>query len=268
MWHTIPVVAVVAAVVVGVVAVAMLAAQDDKAPPATGPAAAPADGAAWQPGQPYVVRKARGPITIDDKPHPEQWKHAMAIKGFVVPITHQPAKSETEARMLYDDQNLYIYVFARDQDLRAKLTKRTDPLWNEDVVELFLKPSAKPPYYEFEVNPIGTVMALAIPDRAKKGTLEEMSQWETGIQSAVRVAGTVNNSDDVDDFYVVLLAIPFKNLQFIGGKAPPSGEAWKFSFCRYDYSKFYGKIPEESASAPLTTDSFHRYEDYSTLKFE
>ena len=240
------------------------------------PAAAPSDqpttrpapavgGDLWKTGEVYLVRRAAGEITIDAKPHPEQWAGAMVIKDFKIPVTLKPVRAETQARMLWDDQCLYAEFLARDKDLLAKYTKRDDPLWNEDVVEMFLKPSAKPPYYEFEVNPLGTVMALEIPDRDKKGTLAEMSQWETGIRSAVQVGGTINESKDRDDFYRVIMAIPWKNLKVVGGKPPAEGELWKFTICRYDYSK--DLQPEEQTSAPLTDQSFHHHEDYSTLKF-
>jgi hypothetical protein len=219
-------------------------------------------------GQPYLVRKAAGAITIDDKPHPEQWANAQVIKDFKIPKSHKPARSQTAAMMLWDDKNLYVQAVAADIDLRAKYKSRTDPLWEEDVVELFLKPYAdKSGYYELEVNPIGTVMALQIDSRSDKKSLKERSAWETGIQSAVQAVGTINDPSDNDQYYRVIMAIPWKNLAHIGNKPPTSGETWKFAFCRYDYSKAHPKA-EESSNAPLTMDSFHRYEDYCTMKFE
>ena len=221
----------------------------------------------WNPRRPYVVHRATGAVTIDRRPHPEQWKKAMVIRGFRIPKTHRPARSRSEAMMLWDDRNLYVQIVARDADLRGKFKRRTDPLWEEDVVELFLKPRKdRGAYYEFEVNPIGTVMALRIDDRRDGKSLKERSAWETGIVSAVQVAGTVNDPADTDRFYRVILAIPWKRLSHVGGKAPRAGETWTFSFCRYDYARQYKKA-EESASAALTTDSFHQYEDYSTLRF-
>ncbi|MBM4034188.1 MAG: hypothetical protein FJ291_20750 [Planctomycetes bacterium] len=62
------------------------------------------------------------------------------------------------------------------------------------------------------------------------------------------------------------MAIPWKNLAHVSGQPPRAGDAWKFTFARYDYSKLYRKA-EESNSAPMTTDDWHRCEQYSTLRF-
>lgn len=222
---------------------------------------------AWKPDQPYVVRRAAGPITVDQTPHPEEWKNAVVIRGFFLAKTTTPAASKTEAMLLWDDQHLYVQAVATDANLRGKLKERTDPLWEEDVVELFLKPyDDRPGYYEFEVNPIGTVMALKIDERKDRKSLKDRSAWETGIVSAVQAVGTANDSSDADQFYRVILAIPWKNLSHIGGKPPKAGETWKFTFCRCDYSSG-SKKAEESNSAPMTTDDWHRYEQYSTLRF-
>ena len=224
----------------------------------------------WRTGEPYVVHRAAGPITIDQTPHPEQWKNTMAVRGFNLAKTTRPAQSRTEAMLLWDDQNLYVQAVAVDADLRGRFKQRTDPLWEEDVVELFLKPSDSlrigSGYYEFEINPIGTVMALKIDDRKDRKSLKERSAWETGIVSAVQAAGTVNDSSDSDQFYRVILAVPWKNLSHIRGKAPKVGDTWKFTFCRCDHGKQYKKA-EESNSAPMTTDDWHRFEQYSTLRF-
>jgi len=62
------------------------------------------------------------------------------------------------------------------------------------------------------------------------------------------------------------MAIPWKNLAHVSGQPPRAGDVWKFTFARYDYSKLYRKA-EESNSAPMTTDDWHRYEQYTTLRF-
>ena len=56
-----------------------------------------------EPGKPYIVHRAHGPITIDQVPHPAQWQNAMVIRDFKVAGTRRPAQSKTEAMMLWDD---------------------------------------------------------------------------------------------------------------------------------------------------------------------
>jgi hypothetical protein len=235
---------------------------------ATGPEAA-STGPATRPvsTQPYLVHRAEGKITIDGADHPEQWKTAQVLGDFRIPGSLDDARSRTSAQLLWDDQCLYLRITAEDQDLRGTFTARTDPLYQEDVVEFFFKPYAdKGYYYEFEVNPINTVMALQIADRRRQ-TLEERSRWETGIRSAVEVGGTINQPEDRDRLYRVVMAIPFKNLKLMEGKAPVPGDRWRFALCRYDYSAYLRRSPELSSCAPLSRPDFHMYEEYLTLVF-
>jgi len=256
---------------------------EDEAP-ASGPATRPASGPAttravrpppprlvptvrWEPGTAYLCRRAQGAITIDRTDHRRQWQHAVLLDHFKEPRTLRRAMSRTEARLLWDDRCLYIKVFAHDTDLRAKYTRRTDPLWEDDVVEMFFKPYiAKPSYYQFQITPINTVGAYEVPRRDPRPSRERMSAWPHGIQSAVYAYGTVNDPKTRDGYYRAVMAIPWKNLRLIGGKPPKPGDTWRFSICRYDYWD-YPTSPEEYTSAPLKTNDFHRYEDYSVLKF-
>jgi len=240
--------------------------------PATAPAATrpvvPAD--VWAVGRPYACRRAKGKITIDDKDHPEQWAHAMVIKDFKVPASNAPARAQTVARMLWDDENLYLHAVAYDTDLRATLKGPTGWLWTEDVVELFLKPPNPPDgkggYYEFEVSPINSMIDLQIPI-GRHTTFEYRVRWRSGARTAVKVKGTVENSKDTDEYYRVLMAIPWKNMEFIAGKPPREGDVWKFNIPRCDLSKGLPRNRELSACVPLPKPDFHMHELYPQIRF-
>ena len=60
--------------------------------------------------------------------------------------------------------------------------------------------------------------------------------------------------------------IPWTAFALTGAKPKP-GDSWLFAICRYDYGP-QGTEPVQMSSAPLTQLSFHRYEDYGTLRFE
>ncbi|KPK49311.1 MAG: hypothetical protein AMK72_04850 [Planctomycetes bacterium SM23_25] len=237
--------------------------------PAAGGPLAVASENVWNRQGPYPCRRATGPIAIDQKQHAEQWAHAAVITDWIVPVTGKQASDQTQMRMLWDDECLYVYYVAYDRDLRGTFTKRDDPIYQEDVVELFLKPYAdKPFYYEFEVNPIGTVMALEIPGVKEKAglSLTDMSQWETGIRCAVKAAGTVNKPGDGDEYFQVVMAIPWKKMRHIGS-APKAGEVWRFNGARCNRSAGLPKEREFSAGAFLSRIDFHPTADYASLRF-
>jgi hypothetical protein len=218
----------------------------------------------WATG--YTVRRAGGAITIDEKDHPQEWADAAVLDDFRVPVTDAKPKAPTTVRMLWDDQNLYVRFDTADRDIRSTFTKRTDPLYEQDVVELFLKPLAdKGNYYEFEISPKNVVMGLMIAVEHGEGTLEEKSQWEMGIKSAVALDGTLNDSSDTDKSWRVVMSIPWKNLSYVQGQPPKPGEKWAFLACRGDVNEKGGN--ELSSSSHLPKVTFHMHAAYLPLVF-
>lgn len=230
-------------------------------------------GPEWAPGQPYVVHRASGEITMDAKPHPEQWARAMVIKDFRIPVSGELAGEQTQMRMLYDDKCLYVHFIAHDRDLRGTFKGKTDPIWSEDAVEVFLQPDLKgASYYEFEVNPINGLLALAIAD-GKKGTLAERADWTHHVRSSARVLGTVNKPEDRDQRFVAILAIPFADLEFAAHRTPKAGEVWRFIGARCNQGAQFperadGRAGQElSACVPLPKVDFHLSPAYPSMKF-
>jgi hypothetical protein len=154
----------------------------------------------------------------------------------------------------------------KDSELRSFGTKRNDHLWNGDVFELFLKPSdERPEYYEFQANPLGVILEAAFPKRGHDfGGFEKAPAL--GHEAAVSVRGTLDQPGDVDEGWSVEGRIPWLAFAPSNGKPRP-GARWWFAICRYDYGA-KGREPVTMSSAPLTKSSFHRYEDYGTLRFE
>lgn len=220
----------------------------------------------WDGTSPYLCRRAAGPITIDGKDHPGEWAHAMAIRGFFVPISRKTPQSRTAAWMLWDDRNLYLKAVAYDVDLIATLKGRTARLWVEDAVELFLVPPGGKGYYEFEVSPAGALLDLEIP-LGRHTRFETRAAWESGAPTAAGVKGTVNESKDDDESFRLVMAIPWKSLSFAGGSPPKPGATWKFIVARCDLSKRYGGKQELSTCVPLPTIDFHPRPQYPTIVF-
>lgn len=214
----------------------------------------------------YECRRATGKITLDGKLSEEAWENAVPIKGFSVFWEKRKARTATVARMLWDDRNLYFSAEMQDEDLFALEKKANGMTWEDDVFELFFKPSAdKPAYYEFQVNALGTHLELFLPSRGAGGYRRFASAPPLGMESAVRLDGTLNRHDDRDRGWTVEGRIPWKAFKATGG-GPDAGERWKFALCRYDYSVTLEQ-PDLSSSSPLSRMDFHRYEDYADLVF-
>jgi hypothetical protein len=221
--------------------------------------------------EPPVTRKAEcrwatGPIHLNGVLDEIAWDNARPVKDFAVFWQKRKPATSTTARLLWDRKYFYFCADMQDQDLFALTKERNGMTWEDDVFELFLKPSAaKLPYYEFQVNALNTPMELYLPSRGAGGYRRFAALSRLGLESAVKLRGTLNKYDDRDKGWVVEGRIPWTAFKATGGRPKP-GETWKFALCRYDYSATLPQ-PELSSSAPLTRSDFHRYEDYGELTF-
>jgi hypothetical protein len=211
-------------------------------------------------------RRARNRIKIDGILDEIAWEKAQVLQDFSAFWDKRKAKSATKARLLWDDQYLYFCAEMEDVDLYADVKERNGMTWTNDVFELFFKPSEdKLAYYEFQVNAANTPLELFFPSRGAGGYQRFAPLTNLGMESEVRLDGTLNNWTDKDKGWTVEGRIPWKAFEATGGR-PKAGTKWRFALCRYDYSSAYDR-PDLSSTAPLTQSDFHRYEDYGTLTF-
>jgi hypothetical protein len=214
-----------------------------------------------------VCRRAQTPPVLDGKLDDPCWQRAAVIDHFASFWTEPKApRPGTTAYLVWDDDALYYAARMTDLELRSFGTKRNDHLWNGDVFELFFKPSrGRPEYYEFQANPRGVVFEVPFPKRGHDfGGFDKVAPL--GSKAVVVLNGTLDQPGDRDEAWTVEGRIPWSAFTPTGGKPQP-GDEWQFALCRYDYGP-QGTQPVTMSSAPLTKPSFHRYEDYGTLRFE
>jgi hypothetical protein len=218
-----------------------------------------------------VVRKAEcrwaaGPIRVNGVIDDVAWDSAQELRDFAVFWDRRKPRTSTAARLLWDRNYLYFCAEMEDADLYATVTEHNGMTWTNDVFELFFKPSDKKlAYYEFQVNAANTRLELFFPSRGAGGYARFAPLTKLGMESAVKLRGTLNNWEDRDKGWTVEGRIPWTAFKPTGGRPKP-GEKWRFALCRYDYSVTLDR-PELSSTAPLTESDFHRYEDYGELTF-
>lgn len=225
-----------------------------------------------EPPATFECRWAAQPPVIDGKLDDEAWKAAQLIDRFALPWLqdkNRPARTATRARLLWDREFLYFSADLDDADLFADVTQHDGQTWDNDVFEMFFKPSTdRPAYYEFQVNAAGTKFDILIPNREPGFFEKSLAADEFHIDSQVRLRGTLNKRDDQDEGWTVEGKLPWTDFTKTGGR-PKVDDQWRFALCRYDYSKAF-EGPELSTSAPLkskTQADFHLTQDYAPLKF-
>ncbi len=212
-----------------------------------------------------VCRWASKPPVLDGKLDDPCWQQAKVIDHFAAYWNKTP-RSGTRAYLVWDDEAIYYAGTMTDAEVRAFGTHRNDTLWDGDVFELFLKPSAeRPEYFEFQGNPRGFVFEMAFSKRGQHP--EPYSKGPVlGTKAVAVVDGTLDHPGDKDKGWTIEGRIPWTAFELTGARPKP-GDSWLFAICRYDYGP-QGTEPVQMSSAPLTQLSFHHYEDYGTLRFE
>lgn len=163
----------------------------------------------------YVAYRAAGEIKIDGIMDEPSWKKApetelfMDISGEGFP---KPCYS-TRAKMLWDDDYLYVSATLEEPNVWANLTQRDTVIYYDPDFEIFIDPTGDAHnYYELEFNAANVIfdLCLEMPYRAPRRNFVQF-QWDCpGLQSAVRVNGTLNNNRDTDKGWDIEVAIPRK----------------------------------------------------------
>ena len=101
--------------------------------------------------------KSTGPptrITIDGKPDEKAWAAAHPVELIFPWEAQTGAKQKTTARLLWDDDFLYVTYECADTDIVAQYTERDDPTYKDDTVEIFInpKPTQTGIYFGLEMN--------------------------------------------------------------------------------------------------------------------
>jgi hypothetical protein len=138
-----------------------------------------------------------------------------------------------------------------------------DPLYDEDVVEVFLAPRTPSEYFEVEVSPAGTTFDARIdsPEGVRASMKVDRSWHCDGLVAAVRKTIESRRLMSID----TVMRIPFASL---GCRAPRNGETWHGNLFRIDRHPSEGD--EYSAWRPtmILPADFHITECFGRLLFQ
>lgn len=154
----------------------------------------------------------------------------------------------TRAKMLWDEDALYIAAEMQEPHLWAEYTKRDEIVFHQHDFEVFIDPDGDgAAYYELEVNVLATIFDLYLHRMYRQGGPADHGWDCDGLRTAIGVSGTVNDSSDVDTGWRVEWAIPWSCLRpppahagdstdaHRHGAAPHPGDAWRINFSRVEW---------------------------------
>jgi hypothetical protein len=179
----------------------------------------------------YEVKRATSRITIDGKIDEKVWESANRVELNFLWDSQTGAKQKTVARLLWDDNFLYVSYDCDDADITAQFLERDDPTYRDDAVEIFInpKPSQTGIYMGLEMNARAVLYDYLMYDSRYAFKRFNMQ----GVQVATFLRGTLNARGDEDHGWSLEVAIPWVNFEELS-KRPNPGEIWTANLNRWD----------------------------------
>lgn len=206
-------------------------------------------------------------VNVDGVLDEQAWQKAARVTPFVHHDTMKPARAGTEVRIWYDATALYLGWMCEDEDIQATFTQRDSRFWEEEVAEFFVTPTTLDRYFELQWNPLGGTFDAIItnelgPDGRSKQFKGDWSYTAATMTFAVKVDGSVQNSNDRDRRWTVEARIPFADLK-VG--TPKPGEVWRGNFYRFNRDR--GQEAELLSWSPTIFPGFHQPTRFGYLRF-
>jgi hypothetical protein len=127
---------------------------------------------AQEPPKQYAAHRAPAAIRIDGRLDDAAWQRApwtdnfVDIQGAKLPLP----RFRTRAKMLWDDEYLYVAAELEEPHVWATLTEHDSVIFRDNDFEVFLNPSGDARnYFEFEINALNTGWDLFLPKPYREG---------------------------------------------------------------------------------------------------
>jgi hypothetical protein len=186
------------------------------------------------------------------------WDDVSALTPFILADGSGPAKQQTDVRVCYDWQALYVRFDCDDRDIWGTYTQRDQPIYDQEVVEVFLAAGEADPvrYFEFEVSPNGVLLDAKIYNpTSQRADIELDLAW-----SCEGIRWQAERNDAANHWWAIL-SIPWAEVK-------PPGDLparWRANFYRIERPR--DAAPEFSCWSPTLTEpaDYHKPARFGTL---
>ena len=202
-------------------------------------------------------------ITVDGSLDEAGWRSAATVDPFEFSWWKEGKKEGTRAKLLWDNDFLYVSFVCEDAHIWAEHTKRDTPVYKDDCVEVFVSPDPDRlmEYYNVEMNAKGVSLDFLHPE----GPGSKVA-WDPEVQIATTIVGSLNDDNDLDRQWILEAAIPFKAFSDVAKNTPPhSGDEWRLNLHRLG-----GKTnPQFSQWSPSVSEEvlFHAPQFFGRVRF-
>ena len=189
------------------------------------------------------------------------WEDVPTLSPFILADGSGPATQQTVVRVCYDVQAFYVRYDCDDHDIWGTYTQRDEPIYDEEVVEIFFGPGEADlmRYFEFQMSPNGALLdAYVYNPTSQRPELELDVSWNCpGIRWQA-------GRNDAANHWWAMIVVPWTVV------APPGGlpRVWRANFYRIERPR--DAAPEFSCWSPTMTEpaDFHKPAYFGVLELK
>lgn len=221
----------------------------------------------------YVVRRTEAPPPLDADPAHPAWSIAD-----VAPVSYFHAQSSpshrpvTKARVLHDQNTLYLQFDVKDRYVRAVETEYQASVCQDSCVEFFVQPKPGKGYFNFEFNCRGTMLLMYIEDPTVVGDrLRRFCAVWPEHAKLVKIHSTVTGAiptEITEPFHWRLsVSVPVAVFEpYVGPVGPINGHPWRANFYKCADKSSH---PHWASWSPINGYlNFHQPQHFGSLTFE
>ncbi|KAB2660970.1 MAG: hypothetical protein DVB31_13075 [Verrucomicrobia bacterium] len=207
-----------------------------------------------QSGASYTAQRRIDTITVDGNLNEASWATAADTSVFTLwNGSPAPASLRTTAKMIWDEQYLYIGFSAKDPDVYATYAGRDVHCWEQDAFEVFVTVPGTAGYVEADGSPNG-----ALWDGLFTGVFQGLGGSYNLAQLLIagHVDGTPNNAGDRDTGFTGEMRVPFSDIyQGVAGGHPVHGTQLRLNLNRVDWNT----PPVKGGAGAAGSDTYHAW---------
>jgi hypothetical protein len=203
----------------------------------------------------YKVSRAREPVTVDGKMDEASWKNAEVVSFNYFYRGDRPVEKQySKFRMLWDDENLYLFFECEDTSLTARETNFDAQPYLDDCAEFFCVPVPDSLYmhFGFEINITKAAYDYIVLWRYYNNRTIFIKGYNPAYKYEVTYDGTINNDKDKDRGWQMEFTIPFMAFnEFQNIFRPKAGVRWAFQAVRQDRNFVDDRFRSTSTLFPI-----------------
>ena len=217
--------------------------------------------------QTYVTQFTPGPAPLCGNGADGTWARANVLTIDNYPWHVGGEKQSTRARVLYDDDAIYLQFQCDDEHVSAQVVDLNGRVCDDSCVEFFanVDPDGGSSYLNLEINCCGTMLMGFGHGRNDRTLISPDLAGHIEIVTSVPAETKEESPDDTG--WWVAAAVPFNRISEFAGQEvrPQSGAVWRTNFYRCG-----GRTdPQHACWNPIDwpTPDYHRPEFFGELRF-